>query len=83
MHTDTITIEAGNIPSTDPGVLQRLDAEETGSEAMEYGALACGGIGITGLIFKLLNSEPVQQKLAGMLTGLLESLGGTLGGFFG
>lgn len=83
MHTDTITIEAPEAPLQDHRVLERLDAEETGSEAMEYGALACGGIGITGLIYKLLNSDPVQQKLAGLLTGLLDSLGGTLGGFLG
>lgn len=63
--------------------IHRLHVEDTGSEAMEYGALACGGIGITGIIVKLLNSDPVQQKLSGLLTGLLDSLGASLGGILG
>ncbi|MGI9015952.1 MAG: hypothetical protein ACR2HR_02410 [Euzebya sp.] len=72
--------------SSKRGIRSRLRLswhDETGSQAMEYGALACGGVGITGLIVSLLNSEPVQSRLSNVLTGVLDQLGGVLSAFFG
>lgn len=64
------------------GFLRRLHEEETGSQAMEYGALACGGVGVTGIIISILNSDTVQDKLTEIFTGALDGLSTALGGLF-
>ncbi|WP_370326459.1 hypothetical protein [Euzebya sp.] len=72
---DDITTTAGQ-------ALDRLHHDETGAQAMEYTALACAGVGITGLVIELLNSDVVQSRLAELFTGIVDSLGGALGGLF-
>ena len=62
--------------------LTTLHTDETGSQAMEYGALAAGGCGLIGVLVQLLSSETVQDRLSGVVTGVIDQLGTMLGGVF-
>ncbi len=62
--------------------LARLHEEETGAQAMEYAALAGGGVTMIGILIELLRSEPVQDAISGFITGLFEGLAGSFGSMF-
>lgn len=62
---------------------QRLDADETGAQAMEYAALAGGGCGVVGILIALLQSDGVQSRLSNLLTTLFDQLGTSLSGLLG
>ncbi len=62
--------------------LARIHEEEDGAQAMEYAALAGGGVSIITILIQLLRSEPVQGAISGFLTGLFEGLAGSLGTVF-
>lgn len=62
---------------------RRLDADETGAQAMEYAALAGGGCGVVGILIALLQSDSVQSRLSNLLTSLFDQLGTSLSGLLG
>lgn len=65
--------------ATSTGVL-RLHREETGAQSMEYAALAAGGCTIAGLLVALWESDTVQDRVSGLLTGLIDQLSTGIGG---
>lgn len=68
--------------TTDPisGGALRLHREETGAQSMEYAALAAGGCTIAGLLVALWESDVVQDRVSGLLTGLIDQLSTGIGG---
>lgn len=68
----TAAAPAADLPAI--GVAVRLHRDETGSQAMEYSALAAGGCGIVGLLVALWESDAVQDRVEGLITGLIDTV---------
>jgi Flp pilus assembly pilin Flp len=77
--SDTASPTDHDVPSA-TGRLRALHDDEAGAQAMEYTALAAGCTGFVGLLIALFESEPVQNGLRDLLTGVVTKIGDSVGG---
>lgn len=54
------------------GVLETVHDNDTGAQAMEYIALACGGIGLVSVIAKLFTDPELVRRITEIVIMLLE-----------